>query len=98
MMARCLSLSLLTRTVAAFGMPAVKRARSTLVVAPADGQTFAVAGDSAEKITLLLDDVKANYGVERSFTPDMDGATREKLCNGWDKAVKRSLDWVDEEE
>jgi len=45
-----------------------------------------------------LDDVKANYGVERSFTPDMDGATRDKLCNGWDKAVKRSLDWVDEEE
>ncbi|KAH8049855.1 hypothetical protein JL720_15529 [Aureococcus anophagefferens] len=44
-------------------MPAVKRARSTLVVAPADGQTFAVAGDSADKITLLLDDVKAKICV-----------------------------------
>ena len=63
MMARCLSLSLLTRTVAAFGMPGIKRARSTLVVAPADGQTFAVAGDSADKITLLLDDVKAKICV-----------------------------------
>ncbi len=34
--------------------------------------------------------------VEKKFTPSMDVKTRERLYNGWKKAVKRSLAWEEE--
>jgi glycerol kinase len=40
------------------------------------------------------EDIKNNVKVDRTFSPQMDGAMREKLIAGWKEAVKRSLGWV----
>ncbi|PKP10259.1 MAG: glycerol kinase [Bacteroidetes bacterium HGW-Bacteroidetes-4] len=31
--------------------------------------------------------------IDREFEPKMEAETRDKLCAGWQKAVKRTLDW-----
>ncbi len=35
--------------------------------------------------------------VDRVFNPEMEEEKREKLYSGWNKAVKRSMDWEDKE-
>ncbi len=40
-----------------------------------------------------LDDVAANWALDREFRPSMDKAKSEKLYAGWKRAVGRSLDW-----
>jgi glycerol kinase len=42
-----------------------------------------------------LDDVAGNWALDREFTPRMDAATRAKLTRGWDRAVQRSLAWIE---
>lgn len=42
------------------------------------------------------EDIVRNRKIQRTFEPQMDEATRSKLYNGWTKAVKRSMKWVDE--
>jgi glycerol kinase len=42
-----------------------------------------------------LEDLRANWGVDRTWTPAMDAATRERHYRSWKKAVTRSFDWVD---
>jgi len=37
---------------------------------------------------------KGNW-CDKIFTPDMTEERREKLVKGWNKAVGRSLDWID---
>jgi glycerol kinase len=34
--------------------------------------------------------------IDREFEPKMEAKTRDKLCAGWQKAVKRTLDWEEE--
>ncbi len=41
------------------------------------------------------DDVTANRGVDRVFAPEMESEQREKLYQGWQKAINRSADWLD---
>ncbi len=41
------------------------------------------------------DEVRENWGEARRWTPGMEEATREQLWRSWNKAVKRSLDWVE---
>jgi glycerol kinase len=41
------------------------------------------------------DDIAANWGVDRRWTPQMDAARRAQLIASWSKAVARALDWVD---
>ncbi|MCC8018082.1 MAG: glycerol kinase GlpK [Clostridiales bacterium] len=43
-----------------------------------------------------LDDVRRNWELAHTFTPDMDEETRERLMKGWRKAVTRSLDWAED--
>lgn len=43
-----------------------------------------------------LDDVRRNWELAHTFTPDMDEETRERLMKGWHKAVTRSLDWAED--
>lgn len=38
-------------------------------------------------------DLVQNWQLENRFAPDMDETNRENLYKGWQKAVKRSLDW-----
>jgi len=41
------------------------------------------------------DELRASIEIERTFEPQMDAETRERLYAGWTKAVSRSLDWTD---
>ena len=41
------------------------------------------------------DDLKRNWGVDKRWEPAMDEARRAALYKRWQKAVTRSLDWVE---
>ncbi|HTM54006.1 MAG TPA: glycerol kinase GlpK [Pirellulales bacterium] len=38
-------------------------------------------------------DIAQNWDLDREFVPDMPAAQRESRCQGWQKAVERSLAW-----
>ncbi len=40
-------------------------------------------------------DIEENWAADRSWSPKMDEALREKLYASWGKAVRRSFDWVE---
>jgi len=40
-----------------------------------------------------ISDLKKNWGQEREWQPSMDHEQREKLRQGWKKAVQRTFDW-----
>jgi glycerol kinase len=44
-----------------------------------------------------LEDLRANWGKDREWSPTMDATRREKLYAGWKKAVERTLNWVENE-
>jgi glycerol kinase len=41
-------------------------------------------------------DITQNRRIQKKFSPQMDKATRDRLYKGWQKAVKRTMGWVDE--
>ena len=41
------------------------------------------------------EDLKANWSIHTTWTPDMDAGARERGYAGWKKAVERTLNWVD---
>ncbi|HUU33502.1 MAG TPA: glycerol kinase GlpK, partial [Vicinamibacterales bacterium] len=43
-----------------------------------------------------LDDVRGNWALDREFSPATSAEARERGYQGWRKAVRRSLAWVDE--
>lgn len=43
-----------------------------------------------------LDEIKANWKVEKEFVPKMDPNVRERLYVGWKAAVRRALEWAKE--
>ena len=42
-----------------------------------------------------LDELRANWGVDRTWEPDMDPAQRDRQYALWKKAVTRTFDWLD---
>jgi glycerol kinase len=42
------------------------------------------------------EDIVTNRRIQKSFIPQMDGATRSHLYKGWQKAVKRTMRWDNE--
>jgi glycerol kinase len=42
-----------------------------------------------------LDDVASNWALDREFAPHMDADRRATLTRGWDRAVERSLRWIE---
>jgi glycerol kinase len=42
------------------------------------------------------DNIINNKKIESTFTPKMENSKREKLYKGWQKAVKRTMNWEDE--
>jgi glycerol kinase len=42
-----------------------------------------------------LDELRLHWGQEREWKPRMESAQREKLYDGWKKAVTRTFDWVE---
>ena len=44
------------------------------------------------------EDLEATWQKDRSFAPSMDAEDRQKRYRGWQRAVKRSMDWARDEE
>jgi glycerol kinase len=42
-----------------------------------------------------VEDLRANWGKDKEWTPQMDAAEREKEYGFWKKAVTRTFDWVE---
>jgi len=42
-----------------------------------------------------LDDLRQNWGIARTYEPQMDDEQRQKLMHGWQKAIERSFGWED---
>jgi glycerol kinase len=45
-----------------------------------------------------MDEIKELWSVAATFTPSMKEAQRANNWNGWQKAISKSLDWVEEED
>src|SRR5712692_1473859 len=43
-----------------------------------------------------LEDLRQNWGVDRSWEPSMQSTRREELFHNWKRAVTRSFSWVEE--
>ena len=41
-----------------------------------------------------LDELRANWGVDHVWKPQMENGTRDRLYQEWKKAVTRSFDWA----
>ncbi len=41
------------------------------------------------------EDILRSRKIQKQFTPTMDDSTRTKLYNGWKKAVKRTMGWIE---
>jgi glycerol kinase len=69
------------------------------VVCPVVKETTALgaayAGGLAVGYYRDTDDLRANWAVDRRWTPNMDEEARESLYKTWKKAVTRSFDWIE---
>jgi len=72
------------------------------VIKPAVMETTAIGAAFAAGLAVGvwkdLDEIKNMWAVAETFKPHMSSLNREKYWSGWQKAVSRSLDWVDEED
>ncbi len=70
------------------------------VVRPKVAETTALGAAYAAGLAVgywsSLDDLRANWQVDRVWEPQMAEETRERLYRGWKKAVQRSMHWVEE--
>jgi glycerol kinase len=68
------------------------------VVCPVTKETTALGAAYAAGLAVGYyrdtDDLRANWAVGRTWTPNMDEETRESLYKTWKKAVTRSFDWI----
>jgi glycerol kinase len=70
------------------------------VVRPAVRETTALgaayAAGLATGFYLSVDDLRTQWSVDRTWTPQMEPARRDKMYSFWKKAVTRSFDWLEE--
>jgi len=70
------------------------------VVRPAIKETTALGAMYAAGIAVGyfcdLDDLRANWTVDKTWKPNMPADKRERMYRLWKKAVTRSFDWVEE--
>ncbi len=73
-----------------------------LVVRPAIKETTALGAMYAAGLAVGyyrdLDDLRANWSVDKTWKPNMAAERREGICRMWKKAVTRTFDWVEEGE
>jgi glycerol kinase len=43
-----------------------------------------------------LDELRTKWALDKTWSPTMQPAERDRLFSGWKKAVTRSFDWIDE--
>jgi glycerol kinase len=71
------------------------------VVRPAIKETTALgavyAAGLAVGFFLDLDDLRAQWAVDKTWNPNMPADKRERMYALWKKAVTRSFDWVEDE-
>jgi glycerol kinase len=71
------------------------------VVRPKVAETTALGAAYAAGLAVgywsSTDDITANWGEDKRWTPQMDDAERERLYRNWKKAVTKTLDWVDDD-
>ena len=68
------------------------------VVRPTVAETTALGAAYAAGLAVGFwantDEMRENWGIDKTWDPAMDAETRAKLHNGWLKAVTRTFDWV----
>jgi glycerol kinase len=71
------------------------------VVKPVVAETTALGAAYAAGIAVGFwegeQDVIDNWAEDKRWTPSMDEAERERLFRQWNKAVTKTLDWVDDD-
>ncbi|HXS97332.1 MAG TPA: glycerol kinase GlpK [Candidatus Limnocylindrales bacterium] len=71
------------------------------VVRPAVKETTALGAAYAAGLAVGfysdLDELRAQWRVERTWKPEMDAAARDRMYRFWKKAVTRSFDWLAED-
>ncbi len=69
------------------------------VIRPKVAETTALGAAYAAGLAVgfwsSLEELRANWGLDREWQPRMDTATRERLYAGWKKAITRTFDWVE---
>lgn len=69
------------------------------VVRPAVQETTALGAAYAAGLAVGFfkdtDELRSHWAVDRTWTPMMNAATRERLYRFWKKAVERSFDWAE---
>jgi len=69
------------------------------VVRPTVAETTALGAAYAAGLAVGFwkntDELRQNWGVDKSWEPKMDPATRDKLYKGWLKAVERTFNWIE---
>ena len=70
------------------------------VVRPAIKETTALGAMYAAGLAVGyyrdLDDLRANWSVEKTWTPAMPAEKRDRMYRTWKKAVARTFDWLEE--
>ena len=69
------------------------------VVRPRVAETTALGAAYAAGLAVgywkNFEELRANWGVDRQWQPDMPEEIRQKLFAGWKKAVTRTLNWIE---
>jgi glycerol kinase len=69
------------------------------VIRPTVAETTALGAAYAAGLAVGFwkntDELRENWGVDKTWEPKMDAKTRAKLHKGWLKAVQRTFDWVE---
>lgn len=69
------------------------------VIRPTVAETTALGAAYAAGLAVgfweKVEDLRANWGKDKQWQPQMDAGTRAKLYEGWKKAVTRTFDWVE---
>ncbi|MCS6841647.1 MAG: glycerol kinase GlpK [Roseiflexus sp.] len=69
------------------------------VIRPTVSETTALGAAYAAGLAVgfwkEVEDLRANWGKDREWLPQMDAEKRERLYRGWKKAVTRTFDWVE---
>jgi glycerol kinase len=69
------------------------------VIRPTVAETTALGASYAAGLAVGFwkntDELRENWGVDKTWEPKMDDKTREQLYQGWHKAVERALGWVE---
>ncbi len=69
------------------------------VVRPKVSETTALGASYAAGLAVdfwnNLDDLRKNWGIDKTWQPQMDRETRERLYKKWLKAVERTFNWIE---